>query len=222
MQPSPILSQQGLSLPIIAISQNPPPPIHLVSTLTPSPPSNRLLKTLTPSVTLHLAERTLVNPINIETTSRGTGQFPIDCTFTAFENKTRIKRSSSMPCLNKNNSTYVDYISLFQFDCQSGQISDCHETKSIKTQYNNPPNSPTRKHSALTQTPSCQPNRPLTSLPHLMSIRFQSIPLVTITPAPGALKNPIPIEVTPRKLNQGPSEKAKQILSWTSTFNNTF
>jgi hypothetical protein len=113
-----------------------------------------------------------------------------------------------MTCLHKNNSSNVDSISLCQFDYESGKKFDYQEPNFIKTRYNNPPNSPTRKNSVLTLAPSCHPNRPLTSLPHLISKKFQSIPLVTVTPAPERLKNPIPIEATLRKFSQGPSYSA--------------
>ena len=137
----------------------------------------------------------------------------IPSTFTAFENDTRINRPKSalMPCSHKINSGIEDSTSLYQFKSQSGKNSDYPETNSIKTCYYNPPNSPTRKHSVLTLTPSCQPNRPLTSLPPSLvypspSTQFQTKPLVTITPAPRTLINAIPFETTTRKLAQSPND----------------
>ena len=137
----------------------------------------------------------------------------IPSTFTAFENNTRINRPKSalMSCSHKINSGIEDSTSLYQFKSQSGKNSDYPETNSIKTCYYNPPNSPTRKHSVLTLTPSSQPNRPLTSLPPSLvypspSTQFQTKPLVTITPAPRTLINAIPFETTTRKLAQSQND----------------
>ena len=135
----------------------------------------------------------------------------IPSTFTAFENNTRINRPKSAltSCSHKINSGIEDSTSLYQFKPQSDN-SDYPETNSIKTCYYNPPNSPTRKHSVLTLNPSCQPNRPLTSLPPSLvypspSTQFQTKPLVTITPAPRTLINAIPFETTTRTLTQSPN-----------------
>ena len=223
MQPLPILAQGGLSLPIIPIPLNSPPPNHSVLTpnsiltstsLTSLPhlPSSKFQST--PSVTLTLTPRPLIIPSPIEITPRELGQCPSDCSFSAFENNTRINRPKSAS--HKINSGIEDSTSLYQFKSQSGKNSGYQETNSIKTCYNNPPNSPTRKHSVLTLTPSSQPNRPLTSLPPSSSTHFQTTPLVTITPAPRTLINVIPFKTTTKKLAQSPND-----FAFTALENNT-
>ena len=224
MPPLPILTQGGLSLPITPIPPNSPPPNH--SVLTPN--SNIASTSLTslprlpsskfqsrPSVTLMLTPRPLMIP---SPSPRELGQCPRDCSFTAFENNTRINRPKSalMPCLHKINSGIEDYTSLYQFQPQSGKNSGYQETNFMKTCYNNPPNSPTRKHSVLTLTPSSQPNRPLTPLPPVPSTHFQTTPLVTITPVPRTLINAIPFKTPTRKLAQSPNNCA-----FTALENNT-
>ena len=160
MQPSPILSQGGLSLPIIPIPPNSPPPNHsvlspnhppnspthenLVLTPTPSSQPNRPLTALPPSPSTHFpttplvtitpAPRTLINTIPFETTTRKLAQSQNDCTFTTLETITRIKRpkSASMSHTHRNNSNIVDSISLHQYDYQNDRYL---ETDSVKTHF---------------------------------------------------------------------------------------
>jgi hypothetical protein len=189
MQPLPILSQGGLPLPIIPIHPNSPPPNHSVST-----PN---FSVSTPNITLTNTFLTSLPRLP------ELGQCPSDCSFTAFESNTRINRPKSAvtPCSHKINSGIEDSTSLYQFKSQNGKNSDYPKTNSIKTCYNNPPNSPTCKHSVLTLTPSSQPNRPLTSLPP------SPTPLVTITLAPRTLINTLPFKTTTRKLVQSPNDR---------------
>ena len=228
MPPLPILTQGGLSLPITPIPPNCPPPNHSIvltpnSTLTnksltslPHLPSSKFQST--PSVTLTLTPRPLIIPSPIEITPREFSQCPSDCSFTVFENNTRINcpKSALMPGLHRINSGIEDSTSLYQFKSQSGKNSGYQETNSMKTCYDNPPNSPTSKHSVLSLTPSSQPNRPLTSLPPSPSEHFQTTPLVTITPAPRTLINAIPFKTPTRKLAQSPNNCA-----FTALENNT-
>ena len=212
MPPLPIMTQGGLSLPITPIPPNSPPPNHSILTpnsnvtstyLTSLPrlPSSKFQST--PSITLTLTPRPLIIPSPIEITPREFSQCPRDCSFTAFEKNTGTNRPKSalMPCLHKINSGIEDATSLYQFKFQSGKKSGYQEKNSMKTCYNNPPNSPTRKHAVLTLTPSSPPNRPLTPLPPSTSTHFQTTPLVAITPAPRTLINATPFKTPTLETN---------------------
>ena len=223
MPPLPILTQGGLSLPITPIPPNSPPPNHSVLTPNSTVRSKSLIALphfpsstfqSTPSVTLTLTPIPLIITSPIEITPREFSQCPRDCSFIAFENNTRINRPNSalMPSLHKINSGIEDSTSLYQFKSQSGKNSGYQETSFMKTCYNNPPNSPTRKHSFLMLTPSSQPNRPLTPLPPSTSTHFQTTPLFTITPAPRTLINAIPFKTPTRKLAQSPNNCAFTVL----------
>ena len=208
MPPLPIMTQGGLSLPITPIPPNSPPPNHSILTpnsnvtstyLTSLPrlPSSKFQST--PSITLTLTPRPLIIPSPIEITPREFSQCPRDCSFTAFEKNTGTNRPKS--ALHKINSGIEDATSLYQFKFQSGKKSGYQEKNSMKTCYNNPPNSPTRKHAVLTLTPSSPPNRPLTPLPPSTSTHFQTTPLVAITPAPRTLINATPFKAPTLETN---------------------
>ena len=99
MPPLPILTQGGLSLPITPIPPNSPPPNHSVLTPNSTVRSKSLIALphfpsstfqSTPSVTLTLTPIPLIITSPIEITPREFSQCPRDCSFSTFENTTRI------------------------------------------------------------------------------------------------------------------------------------
>ena len=130
MPPLPILTQGGLSLPIIPIPPNSPPPNHSVLTPNSNLTSNdctftalennpRIKRPKSSSIPHMLGnDFTIVDSISLSQFDYQSGLYPetdsikTDSAFTALENNPRIKRpkSSSIPHKHRNNFTIVDSI----------------------------------------------------------------------------------------------------------------